>query len=173
MLAMVAVMARGEDVSRDVLREAKTTARRGGASAKTGAMKKAYTLDSHLRIAAKGERRPQGKASQEGRNPRSDSRPRAAHRSRRDRPGVAGAIREGEAEEVSAFRPLAMSEENEDFLRRCIGEEETGRVAGGRVRACRGAGRRVTGRRIRGARLPHTRSKKLLNAEAREGDPAE
>jgi ParB family chromosome partitioning protein len=46
MLAMVAAMARGEDVSRDVLREAKTAARRGGASpTKPGAMKKAYTLD--------------------------------------------------------------------------------------------------------------------------------
>lgn len=45
MLAMVAAMARGEDVSRDVLREAKTAARRGGAPAKSGAMKKAYTLD--------------------------------------------------------------------------------------------------------------------------------
>ncbi len=45
MLAMVAAMARGEDVSRDVLREAKTAARRGAAPAKAGALKKAYTLD--------------------------------------------------------------------------------------------------------------------------------
>lgn len=45
MLAMVAAMARGEDVSRDVLREAKTAARRGAAPAKAGAMKRAYTLD--------------------------------------------------------------------------------------------------------------------------------
>ena len=45
MLAMVAAMARGEDVSRDVLREAKTSARRGGAPPKAGAMKRAYTLD--------------------------------------------------------------------------------------------------------------------------------
>jgi ParB family chromosome partitioning protein len=45
MLAMVAAMARGEDVSRDVLREAKTAARRGAAPGKAGALKKAYTLD--------------------------------------------------------------------------------------------------------------------------------
>ncbi len=45
MLTMVAAMARGEDVSRDVLREAKTAARRGAAPAKAGALKKAYTLD--------------------------------------------------------------------------------------------------------------------------------
>ncbi len=45
MLAMVAAMARGEDVSRDVLREAKTAARRGAVPAKAGALKKAYTLD--------------------------------------------------------------------------------------------------------------------------------
>jgi ParB family chromosome partitioning protein len=45
MLAMVAAMARGEDVSRDVLREAKTAARRGAAPPKSGALKKAYTLD--------------------------------------------------------------------------------------------------------------------------------
>ena len=45
MLAMVAAMARGEDVSRDVLREAKGAARRGAAPAKPGALKKAYTLD--------------------------------------------------------------------------------------------------------------------------------
>jgi ParB family chromosome partitioning protein len=45
MLAMVAAMARGEDVSRDVLREAKSAARRGAAPAKAGALKKAYTLD--------------------------------------------------------------------------------------------------------------------------------
>lgn len=45
MLAMVAAMARGEDVSRDVLREAKSAARRGSAPAKAGALKKAYTLD--------------------------------------------------------------------------------------------------------------------------------
>ncbi len=45
MLAMVAAMARGEDVSRDVLREAKSATRRGAAPAKAGALKKAYTLD--------------------------------------------------------------------------------------------------------------------------------
>lgn len=47
MLAMVAAMARGEGVSRDVLREAKTAARRGAgaAPARAGALKKAYTLD--------------------------------------------------------------------------------------------------------------------------------
>ncbi len=45
MLTMVAAMARGEDVSRDVLREAKSAARRGAAPAKAGALKRAYTLD--------------------------------------------------------------------------------------------------------------------------------
>jgi ParB family transcriptional regulator, chromosome partitioning protein len=45
MLAMVSAMVRGEDVSRDVLREAKSAARRGAAPAKAGAMKRAYTLD--------------------------------------------------------------------------------------------------------------------------------
>jgi ParB family chromosome partitioning protein len=45
MLAMVSAMARGEDVSRDVLREAKTAARRGAAPSRPGALKKAYTLD--------------------------------------------------------------------------------------------------------------------------------
>jgi ParB family chromosome partitioning protein len=45
MLAMVAAMAKGEGVSRDVLREAKSAARRGAAPAKAGAFKKAYTLD--------------------------------------------------------------------------------------------------------------------------------
>jgi len=45
MLAMVGAMARGEDVSRDVLREAKAAARRGTTPAKGGALKKAYTLD--------------------------------------------------------------------------------------------------------------------------------
>jgi ParB family transcriptional regulator, chromosome partitioning protein len=45
MLAMVAAMDRGEDVSRDVLREAKKAKRRGALAAKPGAMKKAFTLD--------------------------------------------------------------------------------------------------------------------------------
>ena len=45
MLAMVAAMARGEGVSRDVLRDAKSAARRGATPAKGGALKKAYTLD--------------------------------------------------------------------------------------------------------------------------------
>jgi ParB family chromosome partitioning protein len=45
MLAMVTAMARGEDVSRDLLREAKRDVRRGGTAPKSGALKKAYTLD--------------------------------------------------------------------------------------------------------------------------------
>jgi ParB family chromosome partitioning protein len=45
MLAMVAAMERGEDVSRDALREAKKAKRRGAAPAKAGSLKKAYTLD--------------------------------------------------------------------------------------------------------------------------------
>ena len=45
MLAMVAAMARGEDVSRDALREARKLKRRGAAASKPGAMKKAYSLD--------------------------------------------------------------------------------------------------------------------------------
>jgi ParB family chromosome partitioning protein len=45
MLAMVAAMARGEDMSRDSLREAKREKRRGATSVKGGTLKKAYTLD--------------------------------------------------------------------------------------------------------------------------------
>jgi ParB family transcriptional regulator, chromosome partitioning protein len=45
MLAMVAAMASGEDVSRDVLREAKSAARRGASPSRPSALKKAYTLD--------------------------------------------------------------------------------------------------------------------------------
>jgi ParB family transcriptional regulator, chromosome partitioning protein len=45
MLAMVAAMAKGDGMSRDVLREAKGAARRGTAVAKPGAFKRAYTLD--------------------------------------------------------------------------------------------------------------------------------
>lgn len=45
MLAMVAAMERGEDVSRDALREAKKAKRRGAHPPKAGALKKAYTLD--------------------------------------------------------------------------------------------------------------------------------
>ncbi len=44
MLAMVAAVERGEDVSRDLLREAKREVRRG-VPAKSGALRKAYTLD--------------------------------------------------------------------------------------------------------------------------------
>lgn len=45
MLAMVSAMAKGESVSRDVLREAKSAVRRGQAPQKSGVLKKAYTLD--------------------------------------------------------------------------------------------------------------------------------
>jgi ParB family chromosome partitioning protein len=45
MLAMVAAMANGEDVSRDALREAKRATRRGVQPTKAGSLKKAYTLD--------------------------------------------------------------------------------------------------------------------------------
>ncbi len=45
MLAMVSAMAKGETVSRDVLREAKSAVRKGQAPQKAGALKKAYTLD--------------------------------------------------------------------------------------------------------------------------------
>jgi ParB family transcriptional regulator, chromosome partitioning protein len=45
MLAMVAAMERGEDVSRDALREAKKARRRGAPPTKAGSLKKAYTLD--------------------------------------------------------------------------------------------------------------------------------
>jgi len=45
MLAMVAAMAKGDGMSRDVLREAKGAARRGSAAAKPGAFRRAYTLD--------------------------------------------------------------------------------------------------------------------------------
>jgi hypothetical protein len=45
MLAMVAAMARGEDLGRDVLREAKKAVRRGAAPTKASSLKKAYTLD--------------------------------------------------------------------------------------------------------------------------------
>lgn len=45
MLAMVAAMVSGEDVSRDVLREAKKASRRGSHVAKASPLKKAYSLD--------------------------------------------------------------------------------------------------------------------------------
>jgi ParB family transcriptional regulator, chromosome partitioning protein len=46
MLAMVAAMEDGEDVSRDALREAKKAKRRGAATpVRTGSLKKAYSLD--------------------------------------------------------------------------------------------------------------------------------
>ena len=45
MLAAVAAMASGGGVSRDVLREAKKDARRGGTGSKLGGLKRAYSLD--------------------------------------------------------------------------------------------------------------------------------
>ena len=104
MLAAVAAMARGETLSRDVLREVKKDARRG-TSSKLGGMKKAYTLD----FAPEDKRYKvslvlEGTHSQEGRHPRSDSRSRAADRSRGHRPRGAGPLREGESEEVALRR---------------------------------------------------------------------
>ena len=98
MLAAVVAMASGETLSRDALREVKKDARRG-TSSKLGGMKK--SVHARLRSrgqALQGEPRAQGPHSQEGRDPRSDSRSRAADRSRGHRPRDAGPLREGESE---------------------------------------------------------------------------